>query len=73
MPRARMAPSIAQSIAKPADGGSKAAGTPAIGVQTSHSASGVGTCAYWIGRPCRARPAHTASGGPLKRSDTSRG
>ena len=62
-----------QSSAKPADGGSNATGGPAIGVHTSHSASGAGTWAYWIGRPCRARPAQIASGGPSKRSATSRG
>src|SRR6266568_1432851 len=44
-----------QSSAKPADGGSKATGGPAIGVHTFHSASGAGTCAYWIGLPWRAR------------------
>src|SRR6058998_1938733 len=40
-----------QSSAKPADGGSKATGGPAIGVHTSHSASGTATCAYWMGLP----------------------
>ena len=39
-----------QSSAKPADGASNATGSAAIFVQTSHSASGSGTCAYWIGR-----------------------
>ena len=51
--------SVRQSSAKPADGGSNATGSAAIAVQTSHSASGSGTCAYWIGRPCRASPAST--------------
>ena len=46
---------------------------PAIGVHTSHSASGAGTCAYWIGRPWRARPAHTVAAAPSKRSVTRRG
>ena len=50
-PRAFIRASDVQSSAKLADGGSKAAGRPAIGVQTSHNARGVGTCAYWIGRP----------------------
>ena len=31
------------------------------------------SCAYWIGRPWRARPAQIASGVPSKRSDTRRG
>ena len=62
----RMARMDFQSIAKPADGGSKAAGCPAIGVQTSHNSSGAGTCAYWIGRPCRASPAHTRVGGAVE-------
>ena len=46
MPRSRIARIDAQSSTKPADGGSNATGTPAIGVHTSHSASGAGTCAY---------------------------
>ena len=40
MLRARSAAIICQSSAKPADGGSKATGGLAIGVHTSHSASG---------------------------------
>ena len=51
IPRARMDASMLQSSANPADGGSNATGGPAIGVQVSQSASGVGTCEYWIGRP----------------------
>ena len=46
MSRARRAAIVCQSSAKPADGGSKATGGLAIGVHTSHRASGVGTCAY---------------------------
>ena len=45
-PRAFIIVSTLQSIAKPADGGSKATGGPAIGVQVSQSASECGTCAY---------------------------
>ena len=37
--RLRMAPSVAQSSAKPAEGGSNATTWAAIGVHTSHSAS----------------------------------
>ena len=46
MPRSRSARIDAQSSAKPADGGSNAAGTLAIGVHTSHNSSGAATCAY---------------------------
>ena len=60
-PRRRSASSSCQSSTKPADGGSNATGGPAIGVHTSQSASGSATCAYWIGRPWRARPAQIAS------------
>ena len=48
-------------------------GRPAIGVHTSQSASGTGMCAYWIGRPWRARPVHTFVADPSKRSAISRG
>ncbi len=51
-----------QSSAKPADGASKATGRAAIFVHTSQSASGSGTCAYWMGRPCLAIPAQISSG-----------
>ena len=47
-----------------AEGGSKAIGSAAILVQTSHKASGSGSCAYWIGRPYRASPAKTVAGLP---------
>jgi hypothetical protein len=63
----------AQSSAKLAEGGSKATGSAAIGVQTSHNASGICMCAYWIGLPSRARPAHTAAVEPLNRRRTRRG
>ncbi len=53
-PRPRIAARAPQSNAKPAEGASNAAGGPATAVHTSHSANGSGTCAYWIGRPCRA-------------------
>ena len=46
MPRVRISRIDFQSSAKLADGGSKAAATPAIGVQTSHKASAVVMCAY---------------------------
>ena len=72
-PRARIAASVRQSSAKPADGGSNATGGPAIRVHTSQSASGTGTCAYWMGCPWRASPAQTSSGAPSNRSDTRRG
>jgi hypothetical protein len=71
--RPRIARIESQSSAKLADGGSNAAGSPAIDDQTSHSASGVAMCAYWIGRPWRAIPAHTAAGDPPNRSETRRG
>ena len=29
----------------------------------------MGTCAYWIGRPCRASPARMARRSPKKRSE----
>ena len=48
--------------AKPAEGGSKATGRAASAVHTSHSASGWGTWAYWIGRPCRDRPVNRGQG-----------
>ena len=57
----------------PADGGSKATGGPAMGVHTFHSASGVGMCAYWIGRPYRASPSQMAAGVASKRSNIKRG
>ena len=44
--RRRQACSVRQSSAKEADGASNATGRAAILVQTSHSASGSGTCAY---------------------------
>ena len=72
-PWARIAASAPQSNAKPAEGASNAAGCPATAVHTSHSANGSGTCAYWIGRPCRARPAHTPSAEPSNRNASRRG
>ena len=44
MPRACIAATLRQSIAKPAEGGSNATGGPAIGVHTSQRVSGAGTC-----------------------------
>ena len=73
MPRAFRDPRKLQSRMKPADGGSKATGGPAMAVHTSQSASGVGTCEYWIGRPWRARPSQISPGEPSKRIRTSRG
>ena len=72
-PRSRQACSVRQSSAKPADGASNATGLAAIVVHTSHKASGCGTCAYWIGRPCRASPASRCARLPMKRSSTRRG
>ena len=72
MSRARSAAIICQSSAKPADGGSNATGGLAIGVHTSHSASGVGTCAYWTGRPWCAIPDQISSGDPSKCSEIRR-
>ena len=54
-------------------GASKATGRPAIAVQTSQSFSGSGTCAYWIGRPCRAIPVQISSRVPMNRIATRRG
>ena len=48
-----------------------AARTPPAGWRSAsrrhHSASGCGTCAYWIGRPCRAMPAQIASSDAVER------
>ena len=46
MPRERIRARLRQSSTKPAEGGSKATGGPAIGVHTSQRASGAGTCVY---------------------------
>jgi hypothetical protein len=72
-PRARSKPIRAQSRMNPADGASKATGWPAIRVQVSQIASGSGTYAYWIGRPCRARPSQISATGFSKRISISRG
>ena len=56
-----------------ADGGSNAAAYPAMGVQMSHSASGLLTCAYWIGFPWRANPAQMSWADPSKHNSTRRG
>src|SRR5215813_12269129 len=44
MPRCRQTAWVCQSNANPAEGGSKAIGSAAILVQTSHNASGSGSC-----------------------------
>ena len=57
MPRARSAPSVRQSSANPADGGSNATGGPAIAVQSSQSASGAARARTELdGRVERGRP-----------------
>ncbi len=72
-PRSRSRDNACQSSAKPAEGGSSAAGAAAIGVHTFRRLNSVSTYAYWIGRPCTARPAQISSIAPSKRSATSRG
>ena len=56
MPRAIIAASSFQSSTNPAEGGSNATGGPAIGVHTSHSASGSGTCGVLYGAAMARQP-----------------
>ena len=72
-PRSRSRCTVAQSSTKPADGGSNATGRLASRVHVDHIASGCGTCAYWIGRPCRAMPLQTSASAPSKASSIRRG